>query len=116
MGAAVREQLRQDMSMGPVRACPARCRDRLEHLGTADTADKHAMRIGRQDRVHGIVVRSKYGASGAAAKRGDNRWIADANASIHLEGAKAEIEQDSVAILDTQCATVRTDFRQRRQP
>ena len=116
MGAAVREQFRQNVCVRAIGTSPARWRDRLEHFGSRDTAHEHPVRIGCQDDTHHVVFGREHGLSGAAPEGGDDIGVADPNASIDLQRTEAEIEQDTVAILDTQCATIRTDFRKRRSP
>jgi hypothetical protein len=52
----------------------------------------------------------------ALAECTDNRWIADANASVYLQDAEAEIEQNAVTILRSQCAAIRANFREYLTP
>ena len=116
MSSPMRQQFWQDMSMRPVGAFAVWRRDRLEHLSPRDAADEHTVRIGRQDDAHRIVAWRKHGLSCAAPKCSDNRRIIDANASVYLQDAEAEIEQNAVAILTTQCVTVRANFREHLTP
>ena len=111
---AVREQFWQEVCVRAIRASPAGWRDRLEHFGPRDSAREHPVRIGRQEDTHHVIFGREHGLSRAAPEGGDDVGFADPDARIDLQGTEAEIEQDTVAILSTQCSPVGTDFRKHR--